>query len=261
MGQQQTSPFLSRVESRETVQHLLAQHSSIYQLTATHFDEASGVLSRAFAGTETSTPELFFDWAMGPELSDRADPRRLELTHFFMKWVLSSSLNYGYAFGLRGQEGHLVSVVCTYPPGVYETTWMWFATLVRVGLPPYTTSPSKYGPGVEERFDAGFKQMLSYHAQHASFPHWYIYTLAVDTAAQGKGHGSLLLGFMAALSEAEDRPLYLEASGEKNAAFYCRHGFNQCTERFAVQPSAGQTFQPMSLVGGAFVRSVRPSSR
>jgi ribosomal protein S18 acetylase RimI-like enzyme len=56
-------------------------------------------------------------------------------------------------------------------------------------------------------------------------PHWYLFILGTDPAAQGHGLGSALLSDMLARVDASSMPAYLESSNERNIALYGRHGF------------------------------------
>jgi ribosomal protein S18 acetylase RimI-like enzyme len=64
-------------------------------------------------------------------------------------------------------------------------------------------------------------------------PHWYLFILGTEQAAQGRGLGSALLSHMLERLDAEAVPAYLEASNERNIAFYARHGF-QVTGEVAI---------------------------
>ncbi len=55
------------------------------------------------------------------------------------------------------------------------------------------------------------------------FPHWYLYTLAANPKARGKGVGSALLRH--GLEQTGAMPIYLEATTERAAALYERNGF------------------------------------
>ena len=55
--------------------------------------------------------------------------------------------------------------------------------------------------------------------------HFYLTLLAVDPPLQGRGLGSFLLGSLLTQSDTEQRPVYLEATSERNFRFYQRHGF------------------------------------
>jgi ribosomal protein S18 acetylase RimI-like enzyme len=61
-------------------------------------------------------------------------------------------------------------------------------------------------------------------------PHWYLFILGVEQAAQGQGLGSALLAHMLARVDADGMPAYLESSNERNLALYGRHGFRVTAE-------------------------------
>ena len=61
--------------------------------------------------------------------------------------------------------------------------------------------------------------------RHLREPHFYIPYIGVAPEAQGAGLGSRLLGRTLERADAEGLPTYLEATAEKNAALYARHGF------------------------------------
>jgi ribosomal protein S18 acetylase RimI-like enzyme/uncharacterized protein YjiS (DUF1127 family) len=60
---------------------------------------------------------------------------------------------------------------------------------------------------------------------HPHAPHWYLPWIGVGPEAQGAGIGSALLAKGLARADAEGMPAYLEATGERNAMLYRRHGF------------------------------------
>jgi ribosomal protein S18 acetylase RimI-like enzyme len=61
-------------------------------------------------------------------------------------------------------------------------------------------------------------------------PHWYLFILGIEQAAQGQGLGSTLLAHMLARVDADSLPVYLESSNERNLALYGRHGFEVTSE-------------------------------
>jgi len=82
------------------------------------------------------------------------------------------------------------------------------------------------GPGKERR-----KQLMRYsnlankkHKQHASFPHIYLYNLAIAPQHQGNGYASRLLTPMFAKLDENNLPCYLETH-ERNIPLYEHFGF------------------------------------
>ena len=61
-------------------------------------------------------------------------------------------------------------------------------------------------------------------------PHWYLFILGTEPAAQGRGLASALLAHMLARADADGMPAYLESSNERNLALYRRHGFEVTSE-------------------------------
>ena len=56
-------------------------------------------------------------------------------------------------------------------------------------------------------------------------PHWYLFILGTEPAAQGQGLGSALLAQVLARVDADGMPAYLESSNERNLAWYGGYGF------------------------------------
>jgi ribosomal protein S18 acetylase RimI-like enzyme len=74
-------------------------------------------------------------------------------------------------------------------------------------------------------------------ANHPKGTHYYLGTLGVDPAGQGKGIGSALLQPVLDHCDAEGLPAYLESSNARNLPFYRRHGFDVTSE--IVAPDGG----------------------
>jgi ribosomal protein S18 acetylase RimI-like enzyme len=73
-------------------------------------------------------------------------------------------------------------------------------------------------------------------------PHWYLFILGTEQAAQGQGLGSALLAQVLARVDADGTSAYLESSNERNLALYGRHGFEMTSE---VAISGGPRIWPM----------------
>jgi GNAT superfamily N-acetyltransferase len=73
-------------------------------------------------------------------------------------------------------------------------------------------------------------------------PHWYLFILGSEQAAQGQGLGSALLSQMLRRIDGEGLPAYLESSNERNLRLYGRHGF-RVTDPVAIP--GGPTVWPM----------------
>jgi GNAT superfamily N-acetyltransferase len=73
-------------------------------------------------------------------------------------------------------------------------------------------------------------------------PHFYLASLGVVSAAQGRGLGSQLLQPVLEICDSDGIPAYLESSKEANIAFYARHGFRVSGEH---RLPRGPTIWPM----------------
>lgn len=65
---------------------------------------------------------------------------------------------------------------------------------------------------------------------HPSDPHWYLGTLGVEPAEQGRGVGTALLRHWLARVDADAAGAYLETDRSDNVAFYQRAGFRLAQE-------------------------------
>jgi len=61
-------------------------------------------------------------------------------------------------------------------------------------------------------------------------PHWYLAVLGTDPDAQGRGHGSRVLGAVLEQCDRDGVAAFLESSKESNVDFYSRHGFRVTDE-------------------------------
>ena len=69
------------------------------------------------------------------------------------------------------------------------------------------------------------------HREFAPGDHWYLQTLGVEPAHQGKGYGSLLMEYMLEkIDNTNPLPVFLETSTEINVKFYKRFGFEVVRE-------------------------------
>lgn len=83
------------------------------------------------------------------------------------------------------------------------------------------------------------KGLSSLKLRHPTYPHFFLYILAVEPEYQGRGIGSALMQPVLAQCDQEGIPAYLENSKEQNLALYERNGF-QTIEAFAA-PKNGPT--------------------
>jgi GNAT superfamily N-acetyltransferase len=67
-----------------------------------------------------------------------------------------------------------------------------------------------------------FEQMAAFHPREA---HWHLALIGVDPAYQGNGIGSALLSHVLHICDDQNVIAYLEATNQRNARLYKRHGF------------------------------------
>lgn len=122
------------------------------------------------------------------------------------------------AFGGRAFDAGVVDIdpsdrgaALWFPPGLAPDGEAIMAHL-EASLPP-------------ERLAALAPGMEAQGRLHPSTPHWYLPWIGVRPEVRGRGVGSALLARGLARADAEGAPVYLEATSERNAALYLRHGF------------------------------------
>ena len=180
---------------------------------------------------KTVLAEAFFDdpvfgWLM-PEDSKRLKHLRryfgIELRHFALP---------------RGRvwtTGDLGGAALTLPPGKWRA-------------PPYATLLHGSAFGVRLPRAARMGTTIEWrHARELRGPHYYVRDIGVHPDMQGKGLGSALLRPTLERCDREGLPAYLEASSERNAALYERHGFRLVRElRIGGSPPLRLMLRPAS---------------
>ena len=158
---------------------------------------------------QTVLAEAFFEdpmfgWLM-PEDSKRLTRLRryfgIELRHFAL---------------LRGRvwaTSDLAGAALTLPPGAW-----------RVPLRTTLMEGSAFGIHLSRAARIG-AAMEWRHTLKPRGSHYYVRDIGVHPEMQGKGFGSALLRPTLERCDREGLPAYLEASSERNAALYERHGF------------------------------------
>lgn len=86
-----------------------------------------------------------------------------------------------------------------------------------------------HGPAFARVFGARLPHALALITKmerlHLREPHYYIPYVGVEPRAQGQGLGTGLMAATLSRCDREGRPVYLEATSERNAALYARLGF------------------------------------
>lgn len=101
-------------------------------------------------------------------------------------------------------------------------------------LPPGRWEMAKTATGKEAlrwlrayrtRLPRALKVQKEMEKRHISEPHFYVRTVGVRTALQGRGLGSMLMQPTLERADSAGLPAYIEASSERSAALYERLGF------------------------------------
>jgi ribosomal protein S18 acetylase RimI-like enzyme len=172
----------------------------VRKLLATDVEQAVTVLARAFES------DPFVSWFV------RRDARHDEgMRAFFDLAIHELTLPFGECFVTDGIGG----AALWNPPG----TWS-LGLLDKARLMPQFARVSGVG-----RLASVFFKTNPLTAAHPRDPHFYLFVLGVDPAAQGRGLGRALVAPVLARCDHEGIPAYLETSNEKNLAFYGSLGF------------------------------------
>ncbi|HEY3760003.1 MAG TPA: GNAT family N-acetyltransferase [Solirubrobacteraceae bacterium] len=155
--------------------------------------------------------EAFFDdpvfgWLMPDEVK-----RRDRLRHYFGIDLRHLTLPRGRVWTTDDLAGAALSL----PPGAWRVplrTTLLHGTAFGVRLP----RAARLGAAMEWR--------------HLREPHYYVRDIGVLPEMQGNGLGSTLLRPTLDRCDREGLPAYLEASSERSAALYARHGFKLTAE-------------------------------
>jgi ribosomal protein S18 acetylase RimI-like enzyme len=164
----------------------------IVRMPRGQFAEAREMLTRAF-----------LDYPLMKYANARRARRRRGVATLYGA-IVRDTLRHGEVYVSAGLEG----ACCWLPPGVGLPT---FAREVRSGM---LGLPFGFGW-------AGFQRL----AKFDQMPHWFLATIGVDPALQGRGIGSALLAPVLARADEQRTCCYLETHAADNVRLYERHGF------------------------------------
>jgi GNAT superfamily N-acetyltransferase len=205
---------------------------AVYRVTPDRFDDASGVLARAF-----------FDYPMYEWLVPEG-PHRLHNLRLWMR----ASLLWGEIVGETHAIGEQMRGVA-----------IW----VRPGLVDADVDPDgsrtewnaveeAVGRGGMRRFDLMIETQRPLRERYMTDRCWFLNLLGVDPAAQRTGTGSTLVGQMLARLDAQGASSFLETEKAANVPYYLKHGYEIVHQ--GVLPDGGPEFW-------CFLRQPNPNSR
>ena len=180
----------------------MATTPDIVRLASQDLEWATDLLTRAFI-EEPPTTHLFLG------------PRREAQVRYFMQCTCAYTLHFGEAHATADRK----AVALWLLPG--ETT-MTPGRMYRAGM---FAAPWRMGLRGFSRFMGFAGHTDKLHRVAAPMPHYYLFALGVDPAAQGQGLGGALVRHMLSRADREGVPTYLETQCERNVALYERLGF------------------------------------
>lgn len=137
-------------------------------------------------------------------------PTDIEYIRFFPGFLMAFGRR-AFDAGTVGLDGDGHAAALWFPPGL-EPDGDAVMKYLSVSIPP-----KRLGP-----LAAGMKLQASLRPTE---PHWYLPWMGVVPEAQGMGIGSALLRDGLARADADRLPVYLDATTQRSAGFYARHGF------------------------------------
>jgi GNAT superfamily N-acetyltransferase len=170
---------------------------------------------------ESFFEDPIFGWLMPDDSKRLLRLRRyfgIELRHFALPrgrvWTMGNLADTGDIAGM----GDLAGAALTLPPGAWRAP---FQTTLMEGsaFGVHLSRAARIGAAIEWR-----------HTLEPRGPHYYVRDIGVRPDMQGRGLGSALLRPTLERCDRERLPAYLEASSERNAALYERHGFQLIRE-------------------------------
>jgi ribosomal protein S18 acetylase RimI-like enzyme len=159
------------------------------------------VLARAFA----QDPSI--DWTI------RADERRAEGVELFFDVVLRRmTLPFGDVWTT---DGEVQGAALWTPPGKWK-----LGLLEQVTLAPQMLAAFGW-----RRLGRVLDSMSLVEQHHPKEPHYYLQSIGVEPAIQGRGLGKALLRPVLDRCDAEQVPAFLETAQERNLPLYRSRGF------------------------------------
>ena len=168
------------------------------------------------AALTESLVDAFFDDPVTVWSSPHAASRRKMLRKFFAAYLKAKQ-----KYDLVWADDDLTGAALWLPPGKWKNTLSEDMALL----------PSMLYPRLLARAPLVGYGLYRTEQLHPAHPdHFYLATIGVSPAGQGKGIGSALLKPVLDICDRDGVPAYLEASKFENVDYYARFGFRLTSE-------------------------------
>lgn len=180
-------------------------NNNLYKIKRSDLKKAEIMMTEAFS----KDPYLYYLLD-----SDEYDKNKAKYLHNF---VLKYGLKYGKVFAT---SKNIEGIIIWLPPD--ETDMTTFKS-IKSGV---ISLKKKVHNRILKILDNYGKYSSALHKKYAPCPHWYLLSIAVDKAYQGKHLASKLLRPFLQIFDKDNYPCYLETHNANNLSIYKHYGFN-----------------------------------
>ncbi len=183
---------------------------NIIKLDKTQIKAAGEVLGRALMDDPVSVYDI-------PDKEKR---------HAVMKHIFQMTSCLGVKYGETHATSAKLEGVAVWLPYINKK----YKRIINIGC-LLKAKVYKMGTQASKRIKPIEEHSTKVHLEFAPDDHWYLQTIGVEPAHQGKGYGSLLMGYMLEkIDKTNALPVFLETSTDINVKFYKRFGFEVMRE-------------------------------
>ncbi len=161
-----------------------------------------------------------------------------EKRYAVMKYVFQMTSCLGVKYGETHATSPNLEGIAVWLPYVNKK----FKMIINIGC-LLKAKVYKVGREASKRIKPIEEYNTKVHREFAPGDHWYLQTLGVEPAHQGKGYGSLLMEYMLEkIDNSNPLPVFLETSTEINVKFYKRFGFEVVREEIIPETDVEQWY-------------------